>query len=79
MFEGDQVLRSPSAPPPILRSCSGAASANLWVRVVLFLLEQVRDLQVQEFLWELIVGVTTPSELAGSIILEMFHSGEVGT
>ena len=29
VVEGDQVLRSPSVSPSILRSCSGAASANL--------------------------------------------------
>ena len=66
VFEGDQVLRSPSVSASILRSCSGAASANLWVRVVLFLREQVRDLWVQEFLRELIVGVAVPSDLVGS-------------
>jgi len=46
VFKGDQVLRLPSVPPSILRSCRGAASVNLWVHVVLFLREQVRDLQV---------------------------------
>ena len=29
-----------------------------------------------EFLRELIVGVATPSDLAGSIIVEMLNSGE---
>ena len=60
------MLRSPSVLPSILRSCRGAASANLWVHIVLFLREQMRDLGVQEFLKELVVGVTTPSVLAGS-------------
>ena len=66
--------------------------ANLWVRVVksscglvklvslhvLFLREQVRDLRVQEFLRKLVVGVAVPSDLAGSIIVEILHSGEGG-
>ena len=43
---------------------------------MLFLREQVRDLWVQEFLRELIVGVVTPSDLAGSIIVEILHSDE---
>ena len=34
---------------------------------VLFLREQVRDLRVQEFLRELIVGVAAPSDLVGSL------------
>ena len=41
---------------------------------VLFLQEQVRDLQVQEFLRELVVSVAAPSDLAGSIIVKIFHS-----
>ena len=45
---------------------------------VLFLGEQVRDLQVQEFLRELIVGVATLSDLAGSILVEILHSVEGG-
>ena len=45
---------------------------------MLFLREQVRDLQVQEFLRELIVGVVAPSDLAGSILVEILHSGEGG-
>ena len=36
----------------------------------------MRDLRVQEFLRELVVGVATPSDLAGSIIVEIFHCGE---
>ena len=43
---------------------------------VLFLREQVRDLPVQEFLRELIVGVAAPSDLAESFIVEIFHSAE---
>ena len=69
VFEVDQVLRSPNVPPSILRNCRGAASVKLWVRVVLFLREQVRDLLVQEFLRELVVGVMALSDLAGSIIM----------
>ena len=36
------------------------------------------DLQIQEFLRELIVGVTTPSDLTGSILVEIIHSIEGG-
>ena len=36
----------------------------------------MRDLRVQEFLRELTVGVAAPSDLAGSIIVEILHSGE---
>ena len=39
---------------------------------VLFLQEQVRDLRVQEFLRELVVGVAAPSDLEGSIIVKSF-------
>ena len=35
-------------------------------------------LAVQEFLRELVVGVAAPSDLAGSIILKIFHSVEGG-
>ena len=45
---------------------------------VLFLREQVRDLQVQEFLRELVVGVVAPSDFAGSILVEILHSVEGG-
>ena len=45
---------------------------------MLFLREQVRDLRVQEFLRELVVGVAASSDLFGSIIVEIFHSGEGG-
>ena len=38
----------------------------------------MRDLRVQEFLRELVVGVAAPSDLAGSIIVEILHSGEGG-
>ena len=41
-----------------------------------FLREQVRNLRVQEFLRELVIGVEVPSDLAGSIIVEILHSGE---
>ena len=78
VFEGDQVLRSLSVPPSILRSYRGAASTNLWVHVVLFLREQVRNLWVQEFLRELIVGIAAPSDLAGLILVEILHSVEGG-
>ena len=43
--------------------------ASLGVRV-LFLREQVRDLRVQEFLRELVVGVAKPSDLARSFFSE---------
>ena len=45
---------------------------------MLFLREQVRDLRVQKFLRELVVGVATPSDLAGSNIVEILHSVEGG-
>ena len=45
---------------------------------VLFLPEQVRDLRVQKFLRELVVGVVAPNDLAGSIIVEILHCGEGG-
>ena len=45
---------------------------------MLFLREQVRDLRVQEFLRELVVGVAAPSDLARSIIVKILHSGESG-
>ena len=63
VFKGNQVLRSPSIPSSILKSCRGVASANLWVCLVLFLREQVRDLRVQEFLRKLVVGFAAPSDL----------------
>jgi len=36
----------------------------------------VRNLRVQEFLRELIVGVAAPSDLAGSILVKIFYCGE---
>ena len=45
---------------------------------MLFLWEQVRDLRVQEFLRELVVGVAAPSDLAGSILVKILHSIEGG-
>ena len=45
---------------------------------VLLLREQVRDLRVQEFLRELVVGVATLSDLAGSVLVKIFHCGEGG-
>ena len=45
---------------------------------MLLLREQERDLRVQEFLRELIVGVAVLNDLAGSIIVEIFHCGEGG-
>jgi len=45
---------------------------------MLFLREQIRNLRVQEFLRELVVGVTALNDLAGSIIAEILHSGEGG-
>ena len=38
----------------------------------------MRDLRVQEFLKELVEGVATPSDLAGSIIVEIIYSVEGG-
>ena len=45
---------------------------------MLFLREQVRDLRVQNFLRELIVGVATPSDLTGSILVKILHYCEGG-
>jgi len=45
---------------------------------VLFLREQVRDLQVQKFLRKLIVGAAAPNDLAGSILVKILHSVEGG-
>ena len=58
--------------------CRGAASTSLRACVCLFLREQVRDLRVQKFLRELIVGVAAPSDLMGSIIVKILHGGEGG-
>ena len=59
-----------------LRSCRGCGLSELVSSRVLFLQEQVRDLRVQEFLRELVVGVAASSDLAGSSIVEILHSGE---
>ena len=45
---------------------------------MLFLWEQVRDLRVQEFLKNLVVGVAALGGLAGSSLVEILHSGEGG-
>ena len=45
---------------------------------VLFSREEVRDLRVQEFLTELVVGVAAPSDLAGSILVKILHNVEGG-
>ena len=44
---------------------------------VLFLWE-LRDLRVQEFLREIVVGVAAPGDLAGSVIMKILHCGESG-
>jgi len=63
----------------IWRSCNGCDLGELASPCcALFLREQVRDLQVQEFLREFIVGVAAPSDLARSFIVEILHSGEGG-
>jgi len=49
------------------RSCRGCSLGELEGSCVLFLREQVRDLRVQEFLRELVVGVAAPSDLTGSL------------
>ena len=36
------------------------------------------DFRVQEFLKELVVGIPTLSDLAGSILVEIIHCGEGG-
>jgi len=41
--------------------------------------EQVRDLRVQEFFRKLIVGVTAPSDLTGSIIVKILQVVKAGT
>ena len=46
------------------------------VLALLFLQEQVRDLWVQEFLRELVVGVGALSDLARSFIVEILYSVE---
>jgi len=65
-----------SVPPLVLGSCKRCGLGKLVSLCMLFLWEQVRDLRVQEFLRELVVDVAAPSDLAGSIIVEILHSGE---
>ena len=63
----------------IWRSCRGCGLGELaGSYCVLFFREQVRDLWVQEFLREYIVGVAPPSDLAESFIVKILHSGEGG-
>ena len=38
----------------------------------------MKDLRVQEFLKDLVVGVAPPSDLAGSIIVKILHNSEGG-
>ena len=59
-----------------LRCCRGRGLGEFARSRVLFLQEQVRNLRVQEFLRELIVGVAAPSDLTGSILVEILHSDE---
>ena len=62
----------------IWRSCRGCGLGELKGSSVLFLWKQLRDLRVQEFLRELIVGVATPSDFAKLFIVKILHSGEGG-
>ena len=63
----------------ICRSCRGCGLGELaGSYCVLFLREQVRDLQVQEFLRDLVVGVAALSDLAGSIIVKILYCDEGG-
>ena len=62
----------------IWRSCRGCGLNELADSRVLFLHQQVRDLRVQEFLREIVVGVATVSDLARSFIVKILHSGEGG-
>jgi len=55
--------------PLYLRSRRGCDLGEIAGSRVLFLREQVRDLRVQEFLRELVVGVVTLSDLTGSFIV----------
>ena len=64
--------------PLYLRSCRGCGLSKLAGSCVLFLREHVRYLRVQEFLRELVVSVVAPSDLEGSIIVEILHSVEGG-
>ena len=76
VFIGDQEKRSLSVPFVIWRSCRGCSLSEIAGSRVLFLRKQVRDLQVQEFLRELVVGVAAPSDLIGSFIVKILHCGE---
>ena len=59
----------------IWRSCRGYCLSELvGSRSVLFL----QELRVEEFLRELVVGVASPSDLTGSFIVKILHSGEGG-
>ena len=58
-------------------SCRGCSLGEL-VGSCMFLWEQIRYLKVQEFLRELVVGVAAPSDLVGSFIVEILHSGKGG-
>ena len=62
----------------VFEGVRGCSLGKLAGSRVLFLREQVRNLRVQEFLRELVVGVMAPSDLAGSILVEILHSVEVG-
>ena len=55
-----------------------AASTSLRVRVCCSCGEQVRYFWVQEFLRELVVGVVTLTDLAGSFLVKILHCGEDG-
>ena len=61
-----------------LRSCRGCGLSEFAGSRVLFLWKPGRDLRVQEFLRELVVGVAAPSDLAGSVLVKILHCGEDG-
>ena len=46
---------------------------------MLFLREQIRDLPVQEFLRELVVGVAAPSDIVGLFLVETFIAKKAGS
>ena len=64
--------------PLYLRCFRGCGLGELAGSRVLCLWEQVRDLRVQKFLREKVVGIAAPSDLARSIIVEIRHCGESG-
>ena len=64
--------------PLYLRCFRGCGLGELAGSRVLCLWEQVRDLRVQEFLRELVVGIATPSDLAGLILVKILRSDEGG-